>query len=102
MTLKETWSVARDQSRLGGSVPRLTRKTPLSPTSAAGLQDRIASSVTREQTPNKRVLWRVENNGWLSACVPRIFRLIVAQSGFPSKSGERFSYGYQSSVPAKP
>ena len=26
MTLKETWSVARDQSRLGGSVLRLTRK----------------------------------------------------------------------------
>ncbi len=26
MTLKETWSVASDQSRLGGSVPRLTRK----------------------------------------------------------------------------
>jgi hypothetical protein len=26
MTLKETWSVANDQSRLGGSVLRLTRK----------------------------------------------------------------------------
>ena len=26
ITLKETWSVAKDQSRLGGSVLRLTRK----------------------------------------------------------------------------
>src|SRR5262245_60457698 len=83
MTLKETWSVARDQSRLGGSVPRLTRKTPLSPTSAARLQDRNASSVTRAQTPNNRVLWRLENNGLVICLRPWIFAAISSPIRFP-------------------
>ncbi len=39
MTLNETWSVARDQSRLGGSVPRLTRKTFSCACSEEGAQD---------------------------------------------------------------
>lgn len=53
MTLKETWSVATDQSRPGGSVPRLTRTTLSLATSEEGRHEmkRMTSESARAQRP---------------------------------------------------
>ena len=63
MTLNETWSVARDQSRLGGSVPRLTRKTFPCAGSEEGAQDHSAKSrksASRGALYGRRVVRNVE------------------------------------------
>jgi hypothetical protein len=63
MTLNETWSVARDQSTLGGSVPRLTRKTFSCACSEVGAQDhrtRTRNNACRGDRYDRREVFNVE------------------------------------------
>src|SRR5712692_6498587 len=51
MTLKDTWSVARDQSRLGGSGNRFTRKMFSSRRPAGRLQEHRSRNKKRRISP---------------------------------------------------
>src|SRR3990172_12104361 len=77
MTLKETWSVARDQSRLGGSVPRLTRKAFGLPLGEKGLHDETKNKERKERTTMLPFL-----SGFIKgicACFRLILQLLIPQ-----------------------
>src|SRR3972149_10576504 len=77
ITLKETWSVARDQSRLGGSVPRLTRKAFGLPPGEKGLHEETKNKERKERATNVPFL-----RGFIKgicACFRLVLQLLVPQ-----------------------